>query len=333
MNTLKSFFLSSLLLGSAATAQTIIADAAADYLTAPDYLADTTAPSAPPTGWEYLSSDMATGGTETPLTAQTTLGNGGNDGFGIASGTATFQVGVLGGVTGGTQYEIFNDGFDGNLPNVPTGNEGVVGTDLLLHPGTSVGTEFIIVRYTITAEDLTNGTSVDITGSFRDLAGRPDRENPAGSVTADIFHNSTNLFSEMGNTGQDPATPGYLTQADGTFNISGLSVVAGDTISFVLGNNGNLTGDETALQASISQGSGQASNGAGISITQLQDTDELQIDFQAVEGLSYNLRSGTNLLAFEIVDGQSGLSADDFPIIIPRPADPKTFYVIESFED
>ncbi|MEJ6570077.1 MAG: hypothetical protein QNL80_14535 [Akkermansiaceae bacterium] len=335
MKTLTSLVFTSLIVGSSASAQlTIIADAAADYLTAPDYVADTTAPTAAPTGWEYLNSDAATGGTEAALTAQTELGNGGNTGFGVNSGTANFQVGILGGMTGGEQYEMFNDGFDGNGGAVPIGNEGVVGTDLLFHPGNNDATKFVIARYTISAADIADDTSVNITGSFRDLAGRPDRDNPAGSITADIFHNSTSLFSEMGNEGQDPATPGYLEQEDGTFSITGLTVAQGDTISFVVGNNDNFTGDETALHAAITQGS---EGGSEISITAIPESDELEISFPTVEGLSYNLRSSTDLstdpVTWEIVEGQAGLDSTASPITIPRPADPRTFYVIESFED
>ena len=42
-----------------------------------------------------------------------------------------------------------------------------------------------------------------------------------------------------------------LSQADGTFNLTGLTLADGDTIDFVVFNNGNFAADETALQASI----------------------------------------------------------------------------------
>lgn len=331
------FLLTSLLVGSTASAQTVIADAAADYLTAPDYVADTTAPTAPPTDWEYLSSDMATGGTEAPLTAQTELGNGENMGFGVDSGTSNFQVGILGGIAGATEYEIFNDGFDGNGGTIPIGNEGTVGTDLLFHPGNNDATKFVIARYTITAADIAIDTSANIIGSFRDLAGRPDRNGPADSITAEIFHNGTSLFSiEGGNGATGTGTQSYLLEEDGTFSITGLTVAEGDTISFVVGNNLGFAGDETALQATISLGV-IPSSGAEISITQIPANDELEISFPTVEGLFYNLRSSTDLstdpATWDIVAGLSGLDSTASPIIIPRPADPKRFYVIESFED
>lgn len=224
----------------------VIANVAADYATAPGYVAGTTAPTAAPAGWEYLTSTAGTGGTEITMTAQTATGNGGAMGFAGASNSN-----ILGDQNGtATQYEIFSDGFDGNGGTIPTGNEGVIGTDLLMHPGGNAANAFTIARYTISAADILNGTTATIAGSFRDLAGRPDRSGPAESITADVFHNSTNLFSVTGGATAQ-GTSSYLTQATGTFNISGLTVAEGDTISFVVGYNGNVAGDETALQGTI----------------------------------------------------------------------------------
>lgn len=249
---IKYLISSALILGGLITTSqaALVADIAGDYVNAPGYVAGTSAPTAAPTGWSYLSSTLATGGTENALSAGTGLGNSGNTGFGVADATSNFNVGVLGGTTGGAQYEIFSDGFDGNPPNFPTGNEGVVGTDLLLHPGGDAASSFIIVRYTISASDILNGTLADISGSFRDLAGRPGRGAQDQSITADIFHNGNSLFSV---TGGDTAqgTAAYLEQSTGAFNITGLTVAANDTISFVVGNNGPLSGDETALTGTI----------------------------------------------------------------------------------
>ena len=47
------------------------------------------------------------------------------------------------------------------------------------------------------------------------------------------------------------ATGSVLSQANGTFNLTGLTLADGDTIDFVVFNNGNFGADETALQASI----------------------------------------------------------------------------------
>jgi hypothetical protein len=224
----------------------VVADIGADYVTASGYVAGTTAPTAAPTGWTYLSSTAATGGAETNLVAGTAIGDGGNDGFGVL-GISTFTVGVLGGTTGGAQYEMFADGYDGNGGNRPTGNEGVVGTDLLLQPGDNAGTEYMIVRYTFSAADIQNGTTANISGSFRELTGRTGK-NP-DSITASVYLNTASQFSVVGGT--TAGTDGYLTQADGTFNITGLTVAEGDSVSFVVFGNGNATSDETALRGSI----------------------------------------------------------------------------------
>ncbi|MGJ8640702.1 MAG: PEP-CTERM sorting domain-containing protein [Opitutaceae bacterium] len=245
---IKSFALGITALSFASIANAVtIADIGLDYTSAPGYVADTTAPTAAPDGWSYLRSDAATGGTENALTAQTGIGNGGNSGF---AGNSGFNLAaVLGGVAGGAEYEIFSDGFEGGATS--NGNQGLVGTDLLLHPGDDAGNEFVIARYTISLADIASGTSATISGSFRNLTGRDDRSGPAESVTADIFHNGTSIFGVTGGTSGDFGTQSRLFQADGTFNIAGLTVAAGDTISFVVGNNGGQAGDETALQGTI----------------------------------------------------------------------------------
>ena len=224
-------------------AQVEVANAALDYQSAPGIVVGTTAPTAPPDGWEYLTSTAGVGGTEIPLPAEVASA-GGNTGFAGASNSH-----ILGDQNGGAQYEIFTDGFDGNGGTIPIGNEGVVGTDLLIHPGGNAANAFTIARYTISAADIANGTFATITGSFRDLAGRPDRDGPAESITAEIFLNSNSLFSVTGGATAQ-GTPAYLEQATGSFNLS-TTLAEGDVISFVVGNNGNVSGDETALQASI----------------------------------------------------------------------------------
>ncbi|MDB4578796.1 hypothetical protein N9105_05760 [Akkermansiaceae bacterium] len=337
MKTLTPLFVfTSLLVGSSASAQiTIIADAAADYLTAPSG-STTTAPTETPAGWSYLYSDAASEGIEVDLTAETlNVGLANNTGFG---GGARFRTPVvLGSMTNGVEFEIFSDGFSGS-GNVSPGHGAIVGEDLLLHPGDSSETAFVIIRYTISAEDIAADTSVNITGSFRDQVIQvPNKlnENNWGSVDAFIYHNTTELFAVDQEDAEE--TGGELSLEDGTFEISNLTVAEGDTISFVISSNssdGLFFGDETALQAAITQGS---ESGSEISITAIPESDELEIRFPTVEGLSYNLRSSTDLstdpVTWEIVEGQAGLDSTASPIVIPRPADPKTFFVIESFED
>ena len=253
----------------AQTTTVTLADAAADYvdsLSAIDAEPDADADPTPfPAGWTYLVSDTASGGNERLLTVLG-VGNGGNTGFGT-DGNGFSVPAVVGNQNLGDQFEVFGDGFDGNGGNVPTGNGGVVGTDLLMVPGFTneadpqlepeeFGDSYVIARYTISAADAAGAVAEtgSIAGNFRNLVARdPINANQGGSVDVFVFQNDTPLFSvDRENTLDDPAgNNGMLTIADGTFNITGLTFAAGDTISFVVGNNENIGGDESALQAAI----------------------------------------------------------------------------------
>ena len=254
-------------IAGAQTTVVTLADAAADYvesLSAVDAEPDVDADPTPfPAGWTYLVSDTASGGSERELAALAGVGNGGNTGFGTEG--SGFQIpAVLGNQNLGEQFEVFGDGFDGNGGNVPTGNEGVVGVDLLMVPGFvneadpqleegELGDSFVIARYTISAAEASGAVAEtgSITGNFRDLVARdPINANQGGSVDVFIYQNGNVLFSV--DRPNDIANGGMLLQADGTFNITGLTFAAGDTIDFIVGNNENVGGDETALQASIS---------------------------------------------------------------------------------
>ena len=214
----------------------VIANPGADYVDA----------STLPSGWSYLSADAASGGFETPLEPVVVLGNGGNTGFGLAANQFNVPA-VLGSLDGGDEFEIFDDGFEGRTPGtsaagLATGNRGLEGVDLLLHPGNDIDGAFTIARYTVSADDLANGSNAIIEGSFRELTGGTG----ATSVTAQVFLNGSELFSTIG-------TGGRLLQADGSFNVTPATALSvGDTISFTLGNNGDFFGDETALRAVIS---------------------------------------------------------------------------------
>jgi autotransporter-associated beta strand protein len=196
---------------------TAIADLAGDYID----------PTTLPADWGYFYSDQASGGTEVALTPDLAIGNGGNSGFGAPF---SFNLpGVIGTQTG-AQYEMFTDG-DLNAP--------VLGTDLLLHPGPDAASHTLIVRYTISEAEISSyGTSARISGSFRELI------TGGNSVIVSIYQNSTELFTRTG-------SGGILTEADGTFDISDLTVAANDTISFVVNSNNNYAADETALRGSI----------------------------------------------------------------------------------
>ena len=240
-----------LICGSVGAQIVTIADAAGDFV---DSLSAIDAePTALPEGWTYLGSDASSGGVELDLEVLPGLGNADNTGFGTTEGGNGFNIpAVVGNVNLADEYEVFLDGFNGNPPNIPTGNEGVVGEDLLMVPGTQDPTAFVIARYTISAADVTGATAGtgSITGSFRDLvAAATSNANNGGSIDVFVLQNDTVLFSV--DRDNDVANAGTLTQADGTFNLTGLTFAAGDTISFVVGNNENVGGDETALQAAI----------------------------------------------------------------------------------
>lgn len=186
-----------------------------------------------PAGWSYLEADAANGGTETALTPGGAIGNGGNTGFGGGHNNYNLAA-VLGEVNGGAEFEIFGDG---QL------NGGVVGTDLLVHPGDSTnlgggGVDYVILRYTVSAADILGGTAATIAGSFRNLVG-----GSHDSITGYVYHNTSELFSASG-------AGGILTEVDGTFNLS-TTVAQGDTIDFVVFKNGTLFADESAVRGTI----------------------------------------------------------------------------------
>ena len=192
-------------------------------------IAAVTGPSTLPDGWSYFYSDQASGGTEVALTPDLALGNGGNSGFGRVAPSIFNLPGVIGTQTG-AQYEIFTDG-DRNAP--------ALGTDLLIHPGPDAANNTVILRHTISAAKIASfGTFASIAGSFRDLITGGD------SVTVSVYHNATRLFTKSG-------SGGTLTEANGTFDISGLTMAANDTISFVVNANTNIGADETALRGTI----------------------------------------------------------------------------------
>lgn len=183
-----------------------------------------------PAGYSYLQSDAATGGTEVALSPSQAIGNAGATGFG---GGGNFNMAaVLGDNANGGDYQIFADG--------QVNHGGVVGTDLLVHPRNVAAGQYVIVRYTISAADLSFGITATITGGF---------QGSLGGRIGSVYHNSTALYTSA------DATPDRTTT--GAFNVSAI-VSAGDTISFVLDSQGNYGGDETSLRATISLESGAA---------------------------------------------------------------------------
>ena len=216
------------------------ANAAGDYVAAAGDPTNTLA--APPTGWSYLGSDAANGGAEFDLVAEA-VGNQGPAYQGFVGMSNVGTAAVYGTNTASpNQFEIFGNG---DL------NNAVVGTDLLLHPGGGEPDSYVIVRYTVSdPEGTLVPNSGSVSGSFRELI-TPNNlnANNAGSVDVFVYQNSSQLF--LFDSLDDLATGSVLSQADGTFSLTGLTLADGDTIDFVVFNNGNFGADETALQASI----------------------------------------------------------------------------------
>lgn len=233
----------------------------------------------PKSGWAYLQSTAATGGTESALTYGSAVGNNGNVGYG--GGANTYNLGaILGTTTGANSFRLFVDGA----------NNGVVGTDVLLHPGDPVeigggGRPFVIARYTIQSNSVhLLGRTATITGSFRRLLTGGD------GVQVFVYHNSAPLFAA--------SSGGALSQTAGTFNTVA-QVNAGDTISFVLGINGNLYGDETALRGTITL-SRDTNPPVLVGPVVLLDTNRLLLTFSesvAFAATNFALSGGASILS------------------------------------
>lgn len=200
-------------------------------VTVADLAADYTGPTSPPSGWEYLVASSPTSST-TALSSNQPVGIEGHNGFG-GDGTSG-SASILGSRTDNDPYRLYSD----------AGHNGVEGEDLLFHPGNDSDDDNIIARYTISAGDVALGTKATISGSFRDLQGNTGG-NGAGSVRVYVYHNSSELFDVTGSAGR-------LTEANGTFNLTGITVTEGDTIDFIVGKNSHFSGDETAVKANIS---------------------------------------------------------------------------------
>ncbi len=246
-----------------------------------------------PAGWQYLNASEASGGTEVALTPAAVVGSQGNTGF-IGSGST--PAGLIGSAsTGSFVIESGN-----------TANAGVVGTDLLVVTDEDPGRDFVIVRYTITGNDVSLGkTRANISGSFRDLVGGTSDD----SVAVHVFHNETELFAATGSAGR-------LLEAAGTFGISSLSVAANDTISFVIGSNGSRDGDEVALKSSIqfvSETSPQElALGIGAASSFIGSTKTLQL--YATPGMSYRVQKSLDLTG-------GWKTVDDIPVLPRSPYD------------
>ena len=205
----------------------VVANAAGDYVDAV----------APPAGWEYLGANSladAFGTGAFALTANTAVGNAGNLGF---EGTvANNLAAVLGSATGANEFEVFTNGFE---------NHGAVaGEELILHPGDG---QFAVVRYTISADDLIGATADagddQIDFSFIDAVTGGGGAN--GSVASYVYLNDTQLFENVPAVNAD-------NRVSNVSDALTVDLAVGDTISFIVGDNGGIGSDETTFQGLIS---------------------------------------------------------------------------------
>lgn len=121
-----------------------------------------------------------------------------------------------------------------NLANgtVVSGTVTVPALTLVMHPGSTGygpgGTrEFAVTRWTAPVAG-----AFDITGSFIAL--------DSGSTAVHVMRNGASLFSAI-----------RASSTNTGFTLRGVSIAAGDTIDFVVGNNGSFYNDSTGLIATI----------------------------------------------------------------------------------
>ena len=212
-----------------ASADIVIANLAADYVSCRGYWSCQRAMS-------YLFSSAATGGTEVALTPNVTVGGDGQVGFGSEG---PFGVAAIDGTNdNGGDFELFNNSNSLGGASGANNHDAVVGEDLLFHPGQDVATQqYVIARYTVSADDLVGTTGIaSLTSSFQSF-------NDGGQDTGTDFE--VYLNGGILGTAIDGATVGTGN------DVASFAIAAGDEISFVVGSNGNFGGGETAVQGII----------------------------------------------------------------------------------
>lgn len=184
--------------------------------------------------WSYHSSSHSNPYTVGAVLSSLTygaVGDSGSNGFGGGQSLGSNISTNLPAVSGGY---IFSDG-NANIPI--QGQPGY--HELEIHPGEgavgdSANPPFAVARWTASAED--DGT-IAILGSIRNLV------NSGDGISFAIYYNAIQVFSSAASGSVLAETPFDLNQV----------VSPGDTIDFVIGNNGNsyAAGDEAALRAQI----------------------------------------------------------------------------------
>lgn len=122
---------------------------------------------------------------------------------------------------------------------VVTGTVTIPAQMLVMHPssdnfGPGGAREVAVTRWTAASAGM-----LDISGGFFAL--------DSGSTDVHVVHNGVSLFSAI-----------RASFADTAFSLTGVAVNAGDTIDFVVGNNGSFFNDSTGLIATIVPAPGAA---------------------------------------------------------------------------
>ena len=261
----------------------------------------------PPAGWSYHTSNEVINGNESSMTGSSAVGSQGNEGF-VGAGNAAVAIRDT------TGSFVINSGNTGNNTNS--------GSDILITTDVSPQNDHTIIRYTITPEDVSFAReSLDISGSFRDLI----PGDPSDQVNVAVYHNNTQLFSGSGSNGT-------LSQVNGSFNLQNLNVNAGDTLSFIVGNEGNSSGDEVALIANLEFNEVSIPTVIDLTLNSLDQTSGLgSFSFFGTPRLNYQIQRTTSLndaSTWETVDEIPYMSTQQpFALLLPtNESDEKVFW-------
>lgn len=256
-----------------------------------------------PYSWEFLNADEASGGNEVAMTPGISVGTQGNTGF-VGAGSA----GLIGSAS--TASFVIN--------SENTGNGATEGEDLLIATDDNTDRDFVIVRYTVTKEDISFGkTRANVSGSFRDLVGDTDD----ASVTTKVYLNDDEVFTATGSAGR-------LSKADGTFGFSAMPMAVGDTISFVIGSNGSNDGDEVALQISMEFDLDTSVTAGDLWLSMKSSPFVAEgiagLEFKGKLGLSYRVEQSLDLGAtdsWETVEQIPFLTTSPYDVFVESEAD------------
>jgi hypothetical protein len=208
-------------------AQIVLADIRGDYATTGFPLSDSFGTGS----WTYYASTTLnpSSGTLTQLsfTSASNFGNHGNSGY---ANTGHTDSGFL--VPAVANVPIF---IDGATPNA---------SQLAWHPANS-SPSFVTLRWTAGTGE---AGVLQVAGAFSRVG------EPSGSVDFAIFADGVQIFSSLG-VGTGNTIP---------FNLTSVSITAGQSVDFVLGPNGGFGADESLISGTISSTVPEPATGAAI---------------------------------------------------------------------